>query len=58
LEQNLEKKHFKLTLESANLEVKIKFLALNNEEEPNRLRMKLIKKKGDLSKWYEIFQDM
>jgi len=39
-------------MDSCNLEVKIKFLALNNEEEPKRLRMQLIKKKGDLSKWY------
>ena len=29
-----------------------------DEDEPTRLRMRLIKKKGDLSRWYSIFDDM
>jgi hypothetical protein len=36
-------------------------LALNQNEEddePMRLRMRLVKKKGDLARWYEIFKDM
>jgi len=56
LEQNFEKKYFKLRFEdpdSSKLEVKITFLDLNVHEEdedaPRRLRMRLVKKRGDLS---------
>jgi hypothetical protein len=29
-----------------------------DEELPQRLRMRVVKKRGDLSRWYEIFKDM
>ena len=58
LEQNFEKKYFKISFddpESQKLEVKITFLNLMGSEEdededaPRRLRMRLVKKRGDLS---------
>jgi len=60
LEQNFEKQYFKLRYEdpeSSKLEVKITFLDLKETEEegesdedaPKRLRMRLVKKRGDLS---------
>jgi len=56
LEQNFEKQYFKLRFEdpdSSKLEVKITFLDLNvhkeDEDAPRRLRMRLVKKRGDLS---------
>ena len=72
LEQNAEKKYFKISVQNEegenDLEVKIKFLDLKaseeqnedcEEDEPNnRLRVRFIKKRGDLSKWYQIFNDM
>jgi len=63
LEQNIEKKYFKLFLDDDKLEVKIKFFQLAQEEEqdeeqPQRLRMRLTKKRGDLSQWYDIFNDL
>lgn len=37
-------------------------LGSNDEEEdlegPKRLRMRVVKKRGNLNKWYEIFKDM
>jgi len=43
--------------------VKVKFFGLNkaedqDSEEPQRLRIKFIKKQGDLQKWYDVFQEM
>jgi len=65
MEQNLEKKYFKLRFEdqeSSNLEVKVTFHDLNevveDKDAPQRLRMRLIRKRGNLSRWYEIFKDM
>ncbi len=58
LEQNFEKKYFKISFddpESQKIEVKITFLNLMGSEEdededaPRRLRMRLVKKRGDLS---------
>ena len=60
LEQNFEKQYLKLRYEdpeSSKLEVKITFLDLKESEEdgesdedaPKRLRMRLVKKRGDLS---------
>lgn len=59
LEQNFEKQYFKLRYEdpeSSKLEVKITFLDLkateeedDDEDAPRRLRMRLVKKRGDLS---------
>jgi hypothetical protein len=60
-------------MKNENLEVKIKFFELeqNDDEEEDeeeekqddyefdkRLRMRLIKKKGEISAWYEIFNKM
>ena len=66
IEQNIEKKYFKLVVPDSegcnDLTVKIKFMDLkqNNEDEdqPSRLRVRFVKKRGDLSKWYQIFNDM
>ena len=68
LEQNLEKKHFKLSLEGedGNLEVKIKLFNLvkdseethDDSEEPRRLRVRFTKKRGDRAQWYQLFQEM
>lgn len=65
LVQNLDKKYFKLIFEDEEiqkLEVKVTFLDLNEEDEdedvPKRLRMRLVKKKGSLQKWYSILKDM
>lgn len=58
----MEKKYLKLKTKD-NLEVKITFFDLNEhnsdeDEEPQRYRMRLIKKRGDLSQWYSMFNDM
>jgi len=61
LEANLEKKYFKLFLDDEKLEVKIKFFQLTGSEEEDeqpRLRMRFIKKRGDISKWYDLFNDL
>lgn len=69
LEQNDEKKFFKLTFEDSvtgTLEVKIKIFDLGPEiedtysdsEETRRLRVRFVKKRGDLGKWYEILKEM
>ena len=70
---NFEKQHIMLKKKNDNLVVKIKFFELKQqkdddeeeeeeEDEDNefnkRLRMKLIKKKGDLTAWYDIFTKM
>lgn len=46
-----------------DFKVKVKFFGLNKAEdqdceEPQRLRIKFIKKQGDLQKWYDVFQEM
>ena len=45
--------------------VKAKFYALNNnneeyesEDQPPRLRLRLVKKRGDVYKWYEVLNEM
>ena len=68
---NFDKQNIKLMLKNQNLEVKIKFFELDqgdqedeDEEEEDsyefnkRLRMRLVKKKGDLATWYEVFDKM
>ena len=69
---NLEKQHIKLVVENENLEVKIKFFEAEIDQEEDeeeeeeedtyefnkRLRMRLIKKKGDLNSWYQLFNQM
>lgn len=62
LTQNAEKKFFKLSCddEMSPLEVKIKFFALKEEDScaAPRYRVRFTKKRGDLSKWYSMFNDM
>lgn len=44
-----------------DFKVKAKFFALNNtedQEEPQRLRLRLTKKKGDLQKWYDVLNEL
>jgi len=44
-----------------DFKVKVKFFGLNNvdnNEESQRIRIKFIKKQGDLQKWYDCFQEM
>lgn len=65
LEQNLDKKCFLLEQSNAeneedNLKIKIKFLDLKEENEdgedvPSRLRVRFIKKRGNLTSWYKLF---
>jgi hypothetical protein len=43
------------------LDVKIKFFQLeaqDEEDETSRLRMRFIKKRGDIAQWYELFGQM
>ena len=67
--KNDDKKFFKLTYEDSvtgTLEVKIKIFDLGPEgedthsdsEEGRRFRVRFVKKRGDLSKWYEILHEM
>jgi len=66
LDYNTEKQN--MTIEMADPEsglidfkVKAKFFTLEtNEEEgdPMRLRMKLVKKRGNLQKWYDVLNEM
>lgn len=69
LDYNQEKQYMTIEMsdpESGELDflVKAKFFALNNtddesyEGEPQRLRLRLVKKKGDLQKWYDVFNEM
>lgn len=49
-----------------DFKVKAKFFALNSTEgeeegyegEPARLRLRLVKKQGDLQKWYDVLNEM
>jgi hypothetical protein len=46
-----------------DFKVKVKFFGLNNvdnydNEESQRIRIKFIKKQGDLQKWYDCFEEM
>lgn len=64
IEANLDKKYIRMQME--NLDVKVKFFELNNkesddedeEEISSRLRMRFVKKRGDLSAWYDLFNQM
>lgn len=69
LDYNSDKKY--MTIEMSDPEtgaldflVKAKFFALNNNEEDNqdgepmRLRLRLVKKRGDLQKWYDVLNEM
>lgn len=67
LDYNEDKQY--MTIEMSNPEtgeldflVKGKFFELKNSDEdsqePPRLRLRLVKKKGDLQKWYDVFNEM
>jgi hypothetical protein len=64
VEANLNKKWIKLTNE--DFDVKIKFFSIKpleedddeEEEEMSRLRLRFVKKRGDLAAWYEVFNQM
>ena len=64
VETNLEKKWIKLELdeteESAKLIIKMKFFELpagsEEDEETKRFRVRIVKKRGDIAKWYEILK--
>jgi len=70
LDYNSEKQYMSIEMmdpESGMLDfqVKAKFFAIPNEEEeepsegePTRLRIRLIKKRGDLQKWTEVFNEI
>ncbi len=62
IESNLEKKWMKLSLEDkeeAPMVVKVKFFDLGEgEDDRRRLRIRFIKKRGDLMRWYEIFKQI
>lgn len=59
LEQNVEKKNFVLEAADSNIKVKVKFLELKqSNDEPTRLRVRFTKKKGDISAWYDLFNEM
>jgi len=64
IESNLEKKHIRMTMD--DLDVKVKFFQLTSEdsededsEQPiSRLRMRFVKKRGDIAEWYDLFNQM
>jgi hypothetical protein len=63
IETNLEKKWIKLSMdeteENAKLLIKFKFFELQNtgeDEETKRYRMRIVKKRGEIAKWYEILK--
>jgi hypothetical protein len=64
IEVNLEKKWIKLdveeTEESSKMLVKLKFFELESDpemdEEVKRYRVRIVKKRGEIAKWYEIFK--
>lgn len=65
VESNLEKKWIKLHVdgseEHSQLLVKIKFFDLPAEEDedaPKRYRVRIVKKRGEIAQWYEIFNKM
>ena len=64
IETNLDKKWIKMemaeTEENSKLLVKLKFFELpagSEEDEDNkRYRVRIVKKRGEIAKWYEIFK--
>lgn len=64
IETNLEKKWIKLQMdeseENSKLLVKLKFFELpagaEEDEEAKRYRVRIVKKRGEIAKWYEIFK--
>jgi serine/threonine protein kinase len=64
IENNLEKKWMKMSMDDkesgAPLVVKVKFFALDQpaDGDKQRFRVRFTKKRGDLLKWYEVFNQM
>jgi|DEB0MinimDraft_12_1074336.scaffolds.fasta_scaffold35957_3 hypothetical protein len=63
--EKIENKCIKLTLPSSteegnsDLVVKVKFFKVNTEEgQAPRTRVRFVRKRGDLDKWYSMFKDM
>jgi hypothetical protein len=64
IETNLEKKWIKMEMaeseENSKLLVKLKFFDLpagsDEDEENKRYRVRIVKKRGEIAKWYEIFK--
>ena len=69
---NFDKQHIKLIVKNENLEIKIKFFEVEGQQDDDeeeeeeedtyefnkRLRMRLVKKKGDIASWYQLFDQM
>ena len=66
VETNLDKKWIKMEMaeseENSKLLVKLKFFELvpieGEDEEIKRYRVRIVKKRGEIAKWYEIFKQM
>lgn len=70
LDCNEQKKYMTISMKDAesgclDFSVKAKFFALKSEDEDNgseldgpRLRVKLLKKRGDIQKWYDVLNEM
>lgn len=64
VEVNLERKWIKLeideTEEHSKMLIKLKFFELpsnsEEEDEAKRYRVRIVKKRGEIAKWYEIFK--
>jgi len=68
IEKNVEKKYIRMTMkndeEYGDLDIKLKFFGLRcpeedeDEDEDVRYRLKIVKKRGDLAKWYELLGEI
>jgi hypothetical protein len=59
LESNEEKKYILITDKSKDLVLKVKFFKLpETEEEGEKLRVRIVKKKGDLVDSYELIKNI
>ena len=61
--EKLENKCIKMTLpndEGNDLVVKVKFFQIGeaDPEQPSRTRVRFVRKRGDIDKWYSMFKDM
>ena len=64
VETNLDKKWIKMEMaeseENSKLLVKLKFFELpageGEDEDNRRYRVRIVKKRGEIAKWYEIFK--
>lgn len=62
--EKVDGKYFKLTLaanpeeNTSDLVVKVKFFKQSGAEEESRTRVKFIRKRGDMSQWYTMFNEM